>query len=98
MVRLRLVPGAHATSFVPFVFVSLVAAGLARGEPAKVPWEDQIAAFEHADKERKKKRKPAPVVFMGSSSIRLWESLGKDFPYHHVVNRGFGGAHLSDSV
>lgn len=35
-------------------------------------------------------------LFTGSSSIRLWESLAQDFPEHQVLNRGFGGSHMSD--
>ncbi len=35
---------------------------------------------------------------MGSSSIRLWKSLGADFPGFPVVNHGFGGSQLADSV
>jgi lysophospholipase L1-like esterase len=38
------------------------------------------------------------VVFIGSSSIRMWESLAKDFPEIAVINRGFGGSELADSV
>ncbi len=34
------------------------------------------------------------VVFYGSSSIRLWQSLATDFPGHPVVNAGFGGSTL----
>jgi lysophospholipase L1-like esterase len=43
---------------------------------------------------------PAPggIVFVGSSSIRLWPSLSGDFPGMNVVNRGFGGSELADSV
>jgi hypothetical protein len=33
------------------------------------------------------------VVFFGSSSIRLWSTLARDFAPFVVVNRGFGGAH-----
>lgn len=36
------------------------------------------------------------VVFFGSSSIRLWSSLDKDFPGRTVVNCGFGGSTLRD--
>lgn len=32
------------------------------------------------------------VVFTGSSSIRLWKSLEKDFPRTPIVNTGFGGS------
>ena len=35
-------------------------------------------------------------LFTGSSSIRMWESLASDFPDSNIINRGFGGAHISD--
>lgn len=38
------------------------------------------------------------VVFIGSSSIRLWSTLADDFPGVPVINRGFGGSELPDSV
>lgn len=43
---------------------------------------------------------PAPggVVFVGSSSIRLWKTLAEDFPGLHVIRRGFGGSHLADTL
>jgi lysophospholipase L1-like esterase len=59
-------------------------------------WEREIAAFEASDKTN-----PPPrdcIVFVGSSSIRLWKTLAQDFPSLPVVNRGFGGSQLADSV
>jgi lysophospholipase L1-like esterase len=44
---------------------------------------------------------PSPdgaVLFVGSSSIRLWTTLAADFPGVVVVNRGFGGSHIADSI
>ena len=35
------------------------------------------------------------VVFYGSSTIRLWRSLKKDFPGVNSLNLGFGGAYIS---
>jgi lysophospholipase L1-like esterase len=35
---------------------------------------------------------PSPVVFYGSSSIRMWDSLQADFSDARVVNCGFGGS------
>ena len=35
------------------------------------------------------------VLFTGSSSIRLWDSLEEDMKPLRVLNRGFGGAHIS---
>jgi hypothetical protein len=38
------------------------------------------------------------VLFVGSSSIRLWTTLATDFPSWFTINRGFGGSELADSV
>lgn len=35
------------------------------------------------------------ILFVGSSSIRLW-STASSFPKLYVINRGFGGSHISD--
>lgn len=59
-------------------------------------WEKDIAAFEEADR-----TDPPPkggVLFVGSSTIRLWETLAQDYPQHHVINRGFGGSEIVDST
>ena len=55
-----------------------------------------IAAFEAADKTNPPPRNA--ILFIGSSSIVKWKTLARDFPGHQVINRGFGGSHLSDSV
>ena len=34
------------------------------------------------------------IVFYGSSTIRLWKNLEKNFPKHNVLNLGFGGAFI----
>lgn len=39
-----------------------------------------------------------PVVFVGSSSIRLWETLERDMAPLPVLRRGFGGSRISDAV
>ena len=39
-----------------------------------------------------------PVVFLGSSSIRRWDSLPEDMAPLPVLNRGFGGSRIHDSV
>ncbi|GDY19269.1 hypothetical protein LBMAG56_06140 [Verrucomicrobiota bacterium] len=63
---------------------------------AATRWEKEISAFEAADKTN-----PPPanaIIFIGSSSVRMWKSLAQDFPEHKVVNRGFGGSQIADSV
>ena len=36
------------------------------------------------------------VLFVGSSSIRLWKNLRTSFPQINIINRGFGGSRLED--
>jgi lysophospholipase L1-like esterase len=69
-----------------------VAAPEAAEPPAR--FEAEIAAFEAADRARP----PAPggIVFVGSSSFRMWTSLAAAFPGQRVVNRGFGGSTLPE--
>src|SRR5690348_10317985 len=59
-------------------------------------FEAEIRAFEAAD--RASPPLPGGVVFIGSSSIRGWDSLAADFPGVPVLNRGFGGSTLADVV
>lgn len=58
-------------------------------------WEMDIQAFEARDREKL----PAPggILFVGSSSIRLWDTE-KCFPGMGIINRGFGGSQMVDSV
>jgi lysophospholipase L1-like esterase len=41
---------------------------------------------------------PRPIVFYGSSSIRLWNTLSQDLPDYAVLNCGFGGSRLTDCL
>ena len=61
-----------------------------------LPFENDIQAFEAADRQQMPAK--GGVLFVGSSSIRLWKSLKQDFPNLNVINRGFGGSHIIDSV
>ena len=79
----------------------LLAAGVlpfvsAAAEHNSLRWEKSIARFEAADK--KEMPKPGGVLFIGSSSIRLWKTLKDDIPGVAVVRRGFGGSQIADSV
>jgi lysophospholipase L1-like esterase len=59
-------------------------------------FEDEIAAFEAADRAQPPPERP--IVFVGSSSIRLWGSLARDMAPLPVLNRGFGGSQLAHAV
>ena len=59
-------------------------------------WEKEVAAYEAADRQN-----PPPkdgILFIGSSTIRLWKTLSDEFPDHKVINRGFGGTEIVDST
>ncbi|MDP3069597.1 MAG: SGNH/GDSL hydrolase family protein [Opitutaceae bacterium] len=72
----------------------LAAAAPLLAAPAK--WTAAIDKFTQADATRA----PAPggIVFVGSSSIVKWTTLTEDFPGLPVINRGFGGSELEDSL
>jgi lysophospholipase L1-like esterase len=57
-------------------------------------WQESIAAYAAAD--LKKAPAPGGVVFVGSSSIRLWRELENQLSATRVINRGLGGARLAD--
>ena len=59
-------------------------------------FEPEIRAFEAAD--RLIPPAPGGIVFVGSSSVRLWPNLVGDFPDEPVLNRGFGGSTLPDVI
>lgn len=64
--------------------------------PHHLQWEQTIRAFEATDRTNPPPR--GAVLFIGSSSIRLWTNAPAQFPKHRIINRGFGGSHLADSV
>jgi lysophospholipase L1-like esterase len=61
-----------------------------------IRWEKEIKALEETD--RKNLPKPGGIVFVGSSSIKRWTNLAEDFPDLPVINHGFGGSQIFDSV
>ena len=68
----------------------------AQAQSGSLQWEPAIRAFEKNDRIH-----PPPqnaVLFIGSSAIRKWTTLAKDFPGIPVINRGFGGSQIADST
>lgn len=91
--------------FVLFLFMSFCAfswqfnsvASAKEPEPKKGTglsrFEAEISAFEAHDR---KNAPPAdPILFVGSSTIRLWPTK-KAFPDLPIINRGFGGSTIAD--
>jgi lysophospholipase L1-like esterase len=77
----------------------LVGGMIVRGEeaapadPDPSRFESEIRAFEAWD--RQNSFPPRAVLFVGSSSIRKWQTA-ESFPDLPVINRGFGGSHVSE--
>jgi hypothetical protein len=74
---------------------STTQAGTETREARAERWKESFDLFAAAD--LKQAPKPGGVLFVGSSSIRLWDSLEQDFQALPIVTkRGFGGSRLSD--
>lgn len=61
-----------------------------------IRWQKDMLAF--AKQDAQSPPPPNPIIFTGSSSIRMWQTLADDFPGLPVMNRGFGGSEIFDSV
>jgi lysophospholipase L1-like esterase len=68
-------------------------AGAQVADPDPARFTDDIRAFEELD--RRNTPPKQAVLFVGSSTIRLWPTADR-FPRLTVINRGFGGSHISD--
>lgn len=62
-----------------------------RPDPSR--WEKDIAALEAWDHKNSPPRDA--ILFVGSSSIVGWQTA-RSFPDWPVINRGFGGSHISE--
>ena len=77
-----------------YVFLQLREQGRQMRSDDPRVWDKVIAAFEASDKSH-----PPPqnaVLFLGDSSIRLWDTLLDDMLPLTVFSRGFGGAKIID--
>ena len=78
------------------LLLSLGASSSCALEPTPRPdpgrFAGEIAAF------AKKEPVKGGIVFVGSSSIRMWPHLKRDFAGLTVINRGFGGSVSNDLV
>jgi lysophospholipase L1-like esterase len=96
----KLAPAQSVTSFAPPPRVAAPdpahLAESASNPPAPNPFESEVNALD-----ARLSLSPitsSPVIFYGSSSIRLWKSLQQDFSGYAVLNCGFGGSRLTDCV
>ena len=62
----------------------------------KPPLYDEIKAFQRQDSVDFPPKDA--VLFVGSSSIKMWTSLKQDLPMQVIINRGFGASTLVDVI
>ena len=60
------------------------------------PFADEIAAFKKQDSIQASPKHA--ILFVGSSSLRLWKNIRNDFPGYTIINRVFGGSSLPDVI
>jgi lysophospholipase L1-like esterase len=81
-------------SFSTFTALFFFSVCNAQNAPDPTRFEDSVVEYEQYDQQH-----PFPagaVLFVGSSSVRMWKSLDEDLPTITAVNRGFGGSQFSD--
>ncbi len=83
--------------FLPALLLLLVAchpASQISTDPEVLKWETEIAALEN----QPASTDPNNILFTGSSSIRLWNTVEEDMLPYKAIARGYGGAKLNDFV
>ena len=83
--------------FVPLLYILLISCSPLKKYPLKSDrWENDIKFLE--SKNREEACVEDCILFVGSSSIRLWKEIGSDMSPYKVVKRGYGGAHFYDLI
>jgi lysophospholipase L1-like esterase len=80
------------TRFVKVLF--LVVSVTLFAQEKEPPFWKEIRAFKKADSIHFPS--PHQILFVGSSSFRLWKDLQNDFPGCPIINRAFGGSALKE--
>lgn len=60
------------------------------------PFFDEVQAYRKQDSISVPPRNA--ILFIGSSSFRLWKNMQDDFPGYTIINRGLGGSSLPDII
>jgi hypothetical protein len=76
-----------------FILIIICASPAQNIDPDPGRFKNEIEEFIQWDK--KNSYSEGAILFVGSSSIRLWYTAIY-FPELYVINRGFGGSHISD--
>lgn len=61
---------------------------------ARERWDAEIAKLKAKDEVEK--HPSDAILFLGSSSVRLWDSIAEEMAPYHPIQRGYGGARFAD--
>ena len=82
--------------FLVFLLSSLSCSPLIKYSQSNRQFEEEVSVLESLDLEERAGEKD--VLFIGSSSIRLWDNIQVDMYPYSSVKRGYGGAHFYDLI
>lgn len=83
-------------TFACLFFLVASCSPLKRYANTAAPWETQIKELEQKD--QSENIPEDYILYLGSSSIRLWDSIHQDMKPYNSVKRGYGGAHFYDLI
>lgn len=75
-----------------FFFTATLISAYAQHSPNAEKWQSEIRNLETLPLSASENT----ILFVGSSSVRLWESISTDMLPYQAIARGYGGAKLSD--
>ena len=84
----------HNTLHLVLLLLCYLVLTAAQAQEEKPPFWDEIQAYKQQDSVQMPPKDA--ILFVGSSSFRMWDDMQKMFPKHTVINRGFGGSTLLD--
>jgi hypothetical protein len=84
----------HQNRFTALIFASLIVISSCFAQKSKVDfgdkWKGEIAAFDKLN--QTEKYPDNSILFLGSSSIRLWSTIKEELSPYPIIQRGFGGS------
>ena len=82
--------------YLVFLLSNLSCSPLLKYSQSNRQFEEEVSLLESLDFKEKAGEKD--VLFIGSSSIRLWDNIQVDMYPYSSIKRGYGGAHFYDLI
>jgi len=82
--------------YLVFILSNLSCSPLIKYSQSNRQFEEEVSFLEALDVEEKAGEND--ILFLGSSSIRLWDNIQEDMYPYSSVKRGYGGAHYHDLI